>query len=157
MSRRFGAKFLLIAASFAGAIAATSATWSDDKSAGKSSGAPLTREEARKLKSPVPFSKASIARGKILYIRACTECHGADGKSQVDVIANATDLTNPKAWRSGTSEGEIIQSIRDGAGEAMPPFAEKVSKEEDLWHLVNYLRNLWPDSARPKLAKSTTH
>jgi mono/diheme cytochrome c family protein len=155
MSRRLGAKFLLIAASFAGAIT-TSTTWSDDKSAGKSSGAPMTREEARKLKSPVPFSKASIARGKILYARACTECHGADGKSLVDVIANATDLTNPKAWRSGTSEGEIFRSIRDGAGEAMPPFADKVSKEEDLWHLVNYLRNLWPDSQRPKLEKSST-
>jgi mono/diheme cytochrome c family protein len=157
VSRRFAARFLLIASAFVGAITATSTTWSGDKSAGTSSGAPLTREAARKLKSPVPFSKASIARGKILYARACTECHGADGKSQVDVIANATDLTNPKAWRSGTTEGEIFRSIRDGAGEAMPPFAEKVSKDEDLWHLVNYLRNLWPDSASPKLEKSTTH
>jgi mono/diheme cytochrome c family protein len=147
---------LLIASALVGAITATSTTWSGDKSAG-SAGAPLTREAARKLKSPVPFSNASIARGKILYTRACTECHGADGKSLVDVIANATDLTNPKAWRSGTSEGEIFRSIRDGAGEAMPPFAEKVSKDDDLWHLVNYLRNLWPDSARPKLEKSTTH
>jgi cytochrome c len=157
MSRRFGATFLLIATSLAGTITATSVTWSGDKSAGKGSGAPLTREEARKLKSPVPFSKPSIARGRILYTRACTECHGADGKSLVDVVANATDLTNPKAWKSGTSEGEIFRSIRDGAGEAMPPFAEKISKEEDLWNLVNYLRNLWPDSARPKSEKSTTN
>src|SRR5580700_3650414 len=155
MSRRFGAKFLLIAASLAGAITVTSTTWSGVQSAGKTSAALLTREEARKLKSPVPFSKASIARGKILYTRACTECHGADGKSLVDVIANATDLTNPKAWKSGTSEGEIFRSIRDGAGEAMPPFAEKVSKEEDIWNMVNYTRNLWPDSARPKLEKSS--
>ena len=156
MSRRLGAKALLIASWFAAAIAATSTTWSGDEPA-KTSAALLTREEARKLKSPVPFSKASIARGKVLYTRACTECHGADGKSLVDVIANATDLTNPKAWKSGTSEGEIFRSIRDGAGEAMPPFADKVSKDEDLWHLVNYLRNLWPDSARPKLEKNTTH
>src|SRR5580704_13869046 len=156
MSPRFGAQFYLIAATMALAIAADSATWSDDKPADKSATALLTREEARKLKSPVPFSKASIARGKVLYKRACTECHGADGKSQVDVIANATDLTNPKAFRSGTSAGEIYRSIRDGAGESMPPFAEKVTKEQDLWHLVNYLRDLWPDSARPKLEKSTT-
>ena len=156
MSRRLGAKAFLIATCFAAAIAATSTTWSGDEPA-KTSGARLTREEAKKLKSPVPFSKASIARGKILYTRACTECHGADGKSLVDVVANATDLTDPKAWKSGTSEGEIFRSIRDGAGEAMPPFADKVTKEEDLWNLVNYLRNLWPDSARPKLAKKTTH
>src|SRR5580692_12444944 len=105
MSRRVAARCLLIASALVGAITATSTTWSGDKSAGKSSGAPMTREEARKLKSPVPFSKASIARGKILYTRACTECHGADGKSLVDVIANATDLTDPKAWKSGTSAG----------------------------------------------------
>jgi mono/diheme cytochrome c family protein len=153
---RFGAGFLLIAATFAAALALTSTTWSDDKSAGKGSSALLTSEAARKLKSPVPFSKASIARGKLLYTRACTECHGADGKSQVDVIANATDLTNPKAYRSGASAGEIFRSIRDGAGEAMPPFVEKISKEEDLWHLVNYLRSLWPESTRPKLEKSNT-
>jgi mono/diheme cytochrome c family protein len=157
VSPRSGAKFFLIAAALATAITATSRTWSDDQSSGKSSGAGMTREEARKLKSPVPFSKTSIARGKILYTRACTECHGADGKSLVDVVANATDLTQPKAWKSGTSEGEIFRSIRDGAGEAMPPFADKVSKEEDLWHIVNFLRSLWPDSARPKLQESTAH
>jgi mono/diheme cytochrome c family protein len=141
----------------AGALTVSSTTWSGVRSADKSSGAPLTREAARKLKSPVPYSKASIARGKILYARECTECHGADGKSQVDVIADATDLTKPEAWKSGTSEGEIFRSIRDGAGDAMPPFADKVSKEEDLWHMVNYVRSLWPDSARPKLEKSKAH
>jgi mono/diheme cytochrome c family protein len=155
MSQRPGAKFFLVAATVALAIAATSATRSDDKPADKSASALLTREEARKLKSPVSFSKASITRGKVLYKRACTECHGADGKSQVDVIANATDLTNPKAFRSGTSAGEIYRSIRDGAGESMPPFAEKVTKEQDLWDMVNYLESLWPEAARPKLAEST--
>jgi mono/diheme cytochrome c family protein len=156
-ARPLGEKHLLIATTLLVAIAATSAARSDNQSPAKTSGGPMTREAARKLKSPVPFSKASIARGKLLYTRACTECHGADGKSQVDVIANATDLTNPKAWRSGTSEGEIFRSIRDGAGEAMPPFAEKMPKEEDMWSLVNYLRSLWPESARPKLEQSKAH
>jgi mono/diheme cytochrome c family protein len=155
MSQRFGAQLVLIAAMIVVGISMNSATWSDDKPAAKGSDASLTRDQARKLKSPVPFSKASITRGQVLYKRACTECHGADGKSLVDVIANATDLTNPKAYRSGTSVGEIFRSIRDGAGESMPPFAEKVSKEEDLWHLTNYLRSLWPESVRPKLETST--
>ena len=151
MSRRFGAKLFLLATTLAAALTVTSTTWSEDKPADKKgSGKRMTKEEARKLKSPVPYSKDSIARGKTLYTRNCTECHGADGKSQVDVIADATDLTNPKAWKSGISEGEIFRSIRDGAGEAMPPFVDKVRKEEDLWHMVNYVRSLWPDSARPK-------
>ena len=111
----------------------------------------LTAEEARKLKSPVTFSKESIARGRELFARNCTACHGNDGKSQVDVVANATDLTEPKMWRSGTSEGEIFRSIRDGAGDSMPSFKAQFRKEEDLWHLVNFIRSLWPEPMRPKL------
>jgi len=113
----------------------------------------IALEDAKKLKSPVPYTKESIARGKVLYRRDCTECHGADGKSQVDVIANATDLTDPEYWASGISEGEVYRSIRDGAGDAMPPFKDKVSKHEDLWDMTNYVRSLWPESARPKLAE----
>jgi cbb3-type cytochrome c oxidase subunit III len=111
----------------------------------------LTAEEAKKLKSPVPFSKESIARGRELFARNCTACHGNDGKSQVDVVANATDLTEPKMWRSGTAEGEIFRSIRDGAGDTMPSFKAQFRKEEDLWHLVNFIRSLWPEPMRPKL------
>src|SRR5579872_4677301 len=118
MSKRFRVQLVLTVAAIAAGVSLTSATWSDDQPAAKGADASLTREQARKLKSPVSYSKASIARGQVLYKRACTECHGADGKSQVDVIANATDLTNPKAYRSGASAGEIFRSIRDGAGES---------------------------------------
>ena len=111
----------------------------------------LTSEEAKKLKSPIPFSKESIGRGRAVFARNCTACHGADGKSEVDVVANATDLTEPKLWRSGTTEGEIFRSIRDGAGDTMPAFKSQLQKEEDLWHLVNFIRSLWPESMRPKL------
>jgi mono/diheme cytochrome c family protein len=147
----------LVASTLATVIMLPAEGWSDDREGDQNSGAPLTREDARKLKSPVPYTKASIARGKVVYTRHCIECHGADGKSQVDVISDATDLTNPKAWRSGISEGEIFRTIRDGAGEAMPPFAADVSKSEDLWHMVNFVRSLWPDSARPKLTENTAH
>jgi mono/diheme cytochrome c family protein len=111
----------------------------------------LGQEEARKLKSPVPFNKESIARGRTLFARYCTECHGADGKAMVDVIANATDLTEPKLWRNGTSEGEVYRSILDGAGLTMPSYKSQIRNEEDLWHLVNFIRSLWPEPLRPKL------
>jgi hypothetical protein len=47
-------------------------------------------------------------------------------------------------WKNGTSEGLIFRSIRDGAGLAMPPFKTEVTAQEDLWHLVNFVRSLWP-------------
>lgn len=117
----------------------------------------MTQEAAKKLKSPVPFSTSSIARGRTLFLRDCKECHGADGKSQVDVVANATDLTEPKYWTSGTTEGEVFRSIRDGAGDAMPPFQEKIEDEKDIWHMVNFIRSLWPEPARPKLQDANTN
>src|SRR5215475_10961470 len=117
----------------------------------------LTREDARLLKSPVSYTKDSINKGRILFARECVACHGADGKAEVDVVANATNLTDPKLWRSGTSEGEIFRSIRDGAGETMPPFKMQYQKDEEIWILVNYIRSLWPEPERPKLQESATN
>jgi len=113
--------------------------------------APLSVADAKKLKSPIPFTKKSITRGRTLFMGTCTACHGMDGKAQVDVVADATDLTSPKLWRNGTTEGEIFKSIRDGAGTGMPPFKFQIHQDEDLWNLVNYIRSLWPESARPQL------
>jgi mono/diheme cytochrome c family protein len=110
----------------------------------------MTREEATKLKSAVPYSKKSIAAGMSQFRRNCTACHGQDGKSQVDVVSDATDLTVPKYWKSGITEGEIYRSIHDGAGETMPAFKTQMS-DTDTWHLVNYIRSLWPESERPPL------
>jgi mono/diheme cytochrome c family protein len=111
----------------------------------------MSSEEAQKLKNPVSNTKKSISQGRTVFMRACAACHGNDGKAQVDVVADATDLTNPKLFKSGTSEGEIFRSIRDGAGETMPPFKTQINKEEDFWHLVNFIRNLWPDGVRPEV------
>ncbi|MBI2825527.1 MAG: c-type cytochrome [Planctomycetia bacterium] len=154
--RRLATSIALGMVAIAGAMLASGGAAADDKPA-KSDDGRLTREEAKKLKTPVPYSKESIVRGKNLYIRKCTECHGADAKSQVDVVANATDLTEPKLWKSGTSEGEIFRSIRDGAGEAMPPFKAEVEKEKDIWDMANFLRSLWPAPMRPKLSEATSH
>jgi mono/diheme cytochrome c family protein len=117
----------------------------------------LTLEEAKQLKSPVPFTKSSIDRGRTLFANECTACHGPDGKAQVDVVADATNLTDPSLWKSGVSEGEIFRSIRDGAGLTMPPYKTLIRKEEDMWHLVNFIRSLWPEAQRPKLQPEKTN
>jgi cbb3-type cytochrome c oxidase subunit III len=111
---------------------------------------PLTVADAKKLTSPVPYTKKSISQGRSLFARNCTGCHGADGKATVDVVADATDLTSPKFWKNGTTDGEIFRSIREGQGASMPTFKNQL-KEEDIWHLVNYIRSLWPESTRPPL------
>jgi mono/diheme cytochrome c family protein len=113
--------------------------------------AKLSREDAQKLKSPVAYSKKSIDRGRVIFMQNCTSCHGENGKAEGSLIADATDLTTPSLYKSGTTEGEIFHSIRDGAGDQMPAFKSQLGGEADIWNLVNFIRSLWPESVRPPL------
>lgn len=113
---------------------------------------PLTADAAKALTNPVPNTSKSIGRGKRLYqVHGCANCHGADGKALIEVVATATDLTDPSVWKNGTDEGLLFRSIRDGAGLAMPPFRTEVTEQDDLWHLVNFVRSLWPEGQRPPI------
>jgi cbb3-type cytochrome c oxidase subunit III len=142
-------KSVTIAMLLASGVFLTSKTfvYGDEKS---KIGEPFTVADAKKLKSPVAYSKKSISQGRSVYMRNCTGCHGADAKATVDVVADATDLTSPNLWKNGTTEGEIFRSIREGQGASMPTFKSQL-KEEEMWHLVNYIRSLWPESMRPPL------
>ena len=111
----------------------------------------LSVADAKKLKSPIPYTKKSIGQGRNVYMRYCTGCHGADAKATVDVVADATDLTSPNLWKNGTTEGEIFRSIVQGQGASMPSFKSQIAQQEDIWHLINFIRSLWPDSLRPTL------
>jgi len=113
--------------------------------------AKLSREEAHKLKDPVPYTKKSINRGRVLFLQNCTSCHGENGKAEGALIADATDLTTPALYKSGTTDGEIFRSIRDGAGDQMPAFQSQLASETDIWNLVNFIHSLWPESMRPSL------
>ena len=96
---------------------------------------------------PVPYTEESVAPGAQLFRQRCTECHGEDGRAQVDVISDATDLTWPEDYYSGSSSGDIFTSISRGAGVAMPAFGDQIG-DEGIWHLVNFIRSLWTDEQR---------
>lgn len=111
---------------------------------------PLTMEEARSLKNPIPFASDSISKGRTAYLQyACSTCHGDDGRSLVLLAGKPTDLTDPKVWLKGTSEGEIFRSIRDGVS-GMPAFRAEIGDSDKMWNLVNFIRSLWPADAQPK-------
>ena len=102
---------------------------------------------------PLPNNRKSIARGKQFYLISCVECHDQDGKGLGRRDFNGTppsDLTNPDVWLHGTSAEAIYSSIREGTKEDMPPFKGKL-KDEQIRHIVNYVRSLWPEAKRPKL------
>lgn len=101
----------------------------------------------------VPNTAESIARGRTLFQFHCTQCHGADGRAQVDVIANATDLTEPALYLNGSSAADIYRSIHDGAGVAMPAWGAQLGGSTPVWDLVNFVRSLWPEDRRPAVVQ----
>lgn len=113
------------------------------------------KEEApvdpKTLKNPVAYSAGSVAQGKNLYLRNCRACHDFDGKGRAGIDFVPTplpDLTDPKTWKHGVTDGEMFTVIRDGTKTDMESFKKKLS-DEQMWHLVNYVRSLGPKNVKP--------
>ena len=95
--------------------------------------------------NPIPFTMHSISKGKQLYIRYCTLCHGPDGKGDTQMReflkthpANFTD----EHWVYGDSDAQLFDVIKNGRVERdMEAFSKKLS-DERIWHVINYLRLL---------------
>ena len=91
------------------------------------------------------------AKGKEIYDKRCTWCHGADG----DGAGAAKELLNPppRDFTSGNykiksssfedmvpNDDDIYRMIRDGMpGTAMPGWSD-ILKEQEMWNLVAYVK-----------------
>ena len=108
-----------------------------------------TTERARA--NPVPESPEALARGRALFERYCTACHGKKGKGDGPASAEARDLTDP-AVQARLTDGEIFWKIGTGREKddemAMPAFARQI-KAQDRWKLVRYVRSLAAMPATP--------
>jgi mono/diheme cytochrome c family protein len=101
---------------------------------------------AAKLKNPVPASAASIAAGRKLYDRHCSECHGdtgkGDGMAGEGLDERPSNLTDAE-WEHGSTDGEMFVVVRDGAGpkSEMKSFAKKIPARQ-IWDVINFVRTL---------------
>jgi putative copper resistance protein D len=102
------------------------------------------------LRSPVPYTAASIARGAPLYREHCTACHGAygygDGPAAAALAVRPPNLTE---HLSHHREGDLFWWLQHGiAGTPMPGFGDRIG-DDRLWDLINFLR-AQADAARAK-------
>ena len=102
------------------------------------------------IKNPVPSTPASIAAGAAVFKKYCAFCHGVGAKGNGPLApkgSNPPDLTDA-TWVHGSSDAAIYTLLNTGVGPAfvMVPFKGKIP-DQDLWHVVNFLRSLGPETA----------
>ena len=105
-----------------------------------------TQEAAAEIpENPIEATEESVRAGLRVYGRFCRSCHGirGDGRGQ-----NPSPGTRPAnliddEWVHGDSDGEIYNLIRQGVPPAydMDAWEGRITDEE-IWHVVNFLRNL---------------
>lgn len=97
--------------------------------------------------NPIPPTKESVERGRVLYEQNCVVCHGADGRGDGPGAAELNP--QPTDFRLHTplhTDVQFYNFIADGfPGSAMPAFRDQLS-EEDIWNLVNFLRAAFSDA-----------
>ena len=101
--------------------------------------------------NPLPDTPEALRKGRALFQRHCTVCHGPRGKGDGPAGADARDLTDPAVQRRLT-DGEIFWKIGTGRKKedemAMPAFARQIGTE-DRWRLVRFVRSLEGAAASP--------
>ena len=99
--------------------------------------------EGQALENPIESNPESIAIGRQRYVFMCRECHGNVGLGDGDMAhaGGAVPDFSDEVWLHGESAGEIFLVIKEGVSADMQPYANRLDDEE-IWHLVNYLRTL---------------
>ena len=103
----------------------------------------LGSEDGIPERNPIPATSESVAAGLSLYGNYCQSCHGSGGLGD----GPASEGLNPPPVSLVVHvplhpDRALFDFIHDGIpGAAMPALAESVSDEE-VWHIVNYIRTL---------------
>jgi len=82
-----------------------------------------------------------VARGKTLFVRHCTGCHGPEGGGDGYKFLSGPDpakLTSPSIRKK--SDADLFQTIHEGKPN-MPPWKTRLSQEESS-DILAYVRTL---------------
>jgi mono/diheme cytochrome c family protein len=109
--------------------------------------------EVKARTSPVEKSREGLERGRKLYLKHCSDCHGPKGKGDGPLsrlhaqrtLRPPYDLTDPEV-QSFLSDGEIFWKVtvgyRKGDKVIMPAYGVPIPADEDRWRVVQFVRML---------------
>ena len=95
------------------------------------------------LQNPFPPTPESLETGAAAYAQICQACHGeagrGDGPAGVALDPPPADLVVHAPLHP---EADLFRFIRDGIpGTGMAPLGDQLT-DEQIWHVVNYIRTL---------------
>ena len=98
-------------------------------------------ENFKKMKNPVKSDAASLAAGKVLWVKHCQSCHGKSGKGDGSKAAQLkTEPGNfTKEDEQEQTDGAFFYKTSEGR-EDMPGFKKKIPDQDEIWSIVNYIR-----------------
>jgi mono/diheme cytochrome c family protein len=100
-------------------------------------------EAAKKVKNPTKADSENLALGKSLFNKHCKSCHGSggkgDGPKSKELETDPGDFTSADFHKQ--TDGELFYKTKEGRDD-MPSFKKKISSDEDIWLLVDYVRAL---------------
>ena len=97
--------------------------------------------EYKNMENPLANDKASINKGKMVYMRHCRSCHGnkglGDGPKAARLKTFPGDFSSAEFQKY--SDGELLYMSIIGRDE-MPNYETKIPGKKDQWALINYIR-----------------
>ncbi|MCT4602108.1 MAG: c-type cytochrome [Marinifilum sp.] len=97
--------------------------------------------EYKKMENPIANDKASINKGKMVYMKHCRSCHGntglGDGPKAARLKTFPGDFST--AEFQAQSDGELFYKSIIGRDE-MPNYEKKIPGKKDQWAVINYMR-----------------
>jgi len=109
--------------------------------------APRAPASAKGVTNPVASSADSVSLGEELFQEiGCNGCHGDDGAGAGPASAGMDpaprNFTNG-SWQAARTDGELRHTIFQGSdGTAMIANQAMFDEEDDVWHVVNFIRSL---------------
>lgn len=91
--------------------------------------------------NPIPCTPDSIATGKKIFKKICSQCHGPEAFPRpCKGTSCPANLRNPHLWTRENCEAFVFWTIRKGRP-PMPSF-KAILTEDQCWHVINYLHTL---------------
>jgi mono/diheme cytochrome c family protein len=110
---------------------------------------PMTGSASR-ASQPSPSSPRdlSMGAGSRTFQRSCTACHGNDGRGG-EMRASLPSIPDfsARSWQEARTDPQLVVSVLDGKGAAMPPFRDKLSREQAR-EVIAFIRSFGPSQAR---------